>query len=135
MIPTSLRPLALSAIGALSLSACAMTSTGQDMADGGAALDIPEVAAGEISEKTMVDVTRRLSSDEFEGRMPGSAGEEKTVSYLVERFKAAGLEPGNKGSWVQNVPLVEITGRDYAPLSITGKGCLLYTSPSPRDRG
>lgn len=84
------------------------------------ALDIPEVAAGDISESTMKDVTRTLSSDEFEGRMPGSPGEEKTVALLIERFKAAGLEPGNKGSWVQDVPLVEITGKDYAPLSITG---------------
>src|SRR3546814_8750804 len=70
----------------------------------------PEVAAGDISEATMKDVTRILSSDGFEGRMPGSAGEEKTVALLIERFKAAGLEPGNKGSWVQDVPLVEITG-------------------------
>lgn len=102
---------------ALALAACG------SMDDSAApALDIPEVATGTLSEQTMKDVTRTLSSDDFAGRMPGSVGEEKTVAYLIERFKAAGLEPGNKGSWTQDVPLVEITGSDYAPLSITGKG-------------
>lgn len=108
---------ALIAGGALALAACG------SMDDSAApALDIPEVAQGDLSEQTMKYVTRTLSSDEFEGRMPGSAGEEKTVAYLIEQFKQAGLEPGNKGSWTQDVPLVEITGSDYAPLSITGNG-------------
>lgn len=85
----------------------------------GRALDIPEIANGDISESTLKDVTRTLSSDEFEGRMPGTAGEEKTVAYLTERFEAAGLKPGNNGSWVQDVPLAEITARDHAPLTIS----------------
>jgi Zn-dependent M28 family amino/carboxypeptidase len=89
------------------------------------ALDIPEVKAGDIAEATMKDVTRTLASDAFEGRAPGSAGEEKTIAFLTERFKAAGLQPGNKGSWVQEVPLVEITGKNYAPLAIGGKGAEL----------
>ena len=93
---------------------------GADAEGANAALDIPEVQPGELSEATMKDVTRILSSDEFEGRMPGSVGEEKTIALLTERFKAAGLQPGNKGSWVQEVPLVEITGKDFAPLTITG---------------
>ena len=107
--------IALAVAAALSLSACASTT-------GPAALDIPAASAGALSEATMKDVTRQLSSDEFEGRMPGTIGEDKTVALMVERFKAAGLVPGNKGSWVQDVPLVEITGKDYAPLSITGNG-------------
>ena len=85
-----------------------------------AALDIPDSAPGELSEDTMREVTRVLSSDEFEGRMPGSAGEEKTLAYLIERFKAAGLKPGNGDSWLQEVPLMEITGSNHAPLTITG---------------
>ena len=87
-----------------------------------AALDLPAVAPGTLSQETMVELTRTLSSDAFGGRMPGSPGEDKTVALLSERFAAAGLEPGNEGSWVQKVPLVEITGRDYAPLRITGTG-------------
>ena len=84
-----------------------------------AALDIPEVEAGDLSEDTMKDITRILSSHEYEGRMPGTKGEELTVALLTERFQAAGLKPGNGDSWVQDVPLVEITGKNYAPLTIT----------------
>jgi len=35
-----------------------------------------------------------LASDEFEGRKPGTAGERKTVDYLVAEFKKLGLKPG-----------------------------------------
>ncbi|MHA7820758.1 MAG: M28 family metallopeptidase [Erythrobacter sp.] len=107
---------------AIAISVAALTLAGCDAMMGSeaeSALDIPEVEAGDISEPTMVDITRELSSDEFEGRMPGTEGEEKTVALLTERFEAAGLQPGNNGSWVQDVPLVEITGRDFAPLTIT----------------
>ena len=110
----------LPATAALLLSACTMGEGEVDTAS--TALDIPDVANGELSEATMKTVTERLSSDEFEGRMPGTPGEEKTVAYLIEKFEAAGLEPGNNGSWVQEVPLVEITGRDFAPLTISGDG-------------
>jgi Zn-dependent M28 family amino/carboxypeptidase len=54
--------------------------------------------------------TRKLSSDEFEGRAPGTKGEQLTVQYLTDQFRAAGLEPGNPdGSWTQKVPLVGLT--------------------------
>ncbi|HBM04161.1 MAG TPA: peptidase M28, partial [Erythrobacter sp.] len=108
----------LAACSALLLTACdgaLETGAGAD-----AMLDLPEVADGTLSEATMKRVTERLSSDEFEGRAPGTQGEEKTVAYLIEEFEKAGLEPGNNGSWVQEVPLVEITGKDYAPLTIAG---------------
>ena len=48
-----------------------------------------------------------LASDEFEGRAPGTAGEERTVAYLTEQFRGFGLKPGNPdGTFVQDVPLV-----------------------------
>jgi len=103
--------------GSLALAGC---DTPPAVASASPSLDIPEVAPGTISEATMKDVTRTLASDAFEGRAPGSAGEEKTIAFLTERFKAAGLQPGNNGSWVQEVPLVEITGKDFAPLTVTG---------------
>ncbi len=108
----------LAASAALVLSACDMGLDPDAGADTG--LDLPEVADGTLSEETMKRVTERLSSDEFEGRAPGTPGEEKTVAYLIEEFEKAGLEPGNNGSWVQDVPLVEITGKNYAPLTIAG---------------
>ncbi len=101
--------------GALVLGACDALTGAQETA-----LDMPEIAPGDISEETMREVTRVLSGDDFEGRMPGTPGEEKTLAYLIERFKAAGLQPGNGTSWLQEVPLMEITGSNYAPLTISG---------------
>jgi Zn-dependent M28 family amino/carboxypeptidase len=63
-----------------------------------------------------------LASDEFEGRMPFSAGEEKTVNYLQEQFEAMGLEPGNGNSYLQAVPLVSIDARPTGDMIIKGKG-------------
>ncbi|MXO62924.1 M28 family peptidase [Qipengyuania oceanensis] len=96
----------------------------------GSSLDIARVAPGEISERTLKDVTRTLSSDEFEGRMPGTVGEEKTVAYLIDRFAKAGLQPGNNGSWTQDVPLVEITGSDFSELRIGGPAADMRFAPS-----
>jgi Zn-dependent M28 family amino/carboxypeptidase len=76
--------------------------------------------APEIPLQTLKDVTKTLSSDDFEGRAPATPAEDKTTAYIVERFKAAGLKPGNNGSWFQDVPLVEITGQDVSPLTFTG---------------
>lgn len=108
------------AAAAVSLAACSMAGT--EAASGGAALDVPDVEPGQLSVETMKTVVRQLASDEFEGRAPGTPGEEKTVAYLIEQFEKAGLEPGNSGSWVQKVPLVEITGKDFQPLGVSGKG-------------
>jgi len=83
------------------------------------------VPTAPISEQTLKDVTKELSSDAYEGRAPGTAGEEKTVAYLAKRFAAAGLAPGNKGSWFQDVPLVELTARNVSPLVFKGAGAPL----------
>ncbi|GAA0676532.1 Zn-dependent M28 family amino/carboxypeptidase [Sphingomonas insulae] len=89
-----------------------------------ALLATPAMAAAQttpaISVDTMKAVTKTLSSDAFEGRAPGSAGEEKTLAYLQQQFAKAGLKPGNKGRWLQDVPLVEITAQNVTPLTITG---------------
>jgi Zn-dependent M28 family amino/carboxypeptidase len=61
-----------------------------------------------------------LASDDFEGRKPGTPGEEKTVAYLVERFRKLGLKPGNGDSYVQQVPMVEILADANTSLSIAG---------------
>ena len=77
-------------------------------------------ARSAISVDTLKTVTKELSSDAYEGRAPTTAGEEKTVAYIVDRFKQAGLKPGNRGSWFQDVPMVEITGQNVAPLTFSG---------------
>jgi hypothetical protein len=48
-----------------------------------------------------------LASDAFEGRAPGTPGEEKTIAYIVDQWRALGLEPaGEDGGWFQKVPLL-----------------------------
>ncbi len=65
---------------------------------------VPEVTDSEFAASYRKDLAI-LSSDEFEGRRPGTPGGEKTVNYLVESFKSIGLEPGNNGSYLQEVKL------------------------------
>lgn len=70
-----------------------------------------------------------LASDEFEGRSPGTHGEDLTVAYLTGQFKKLGLKPGNPdGTYVQNVPLVGYTSE--AKVEFTGKGKKLAIAPT-----
>jgi Zn-dependent M28 family amino/carboxypeptidase len=78
----------------------------------------PEIDAKRLSQDVKV-----LSSDAFEGRGPHTAGETKTVAYLIEQFKAAGLQPGGdvvKGqrSWTQDVPLGRFEIKGPVTLSV-----------------
>ncbi len=50
-----------------------------------------------------------LSADEFMGRKPFTEGEKRTLDYLQKEYAAAGLEPANGDSYLQEVPMVEIT--------------------------
>ncbi|MCP3730550.1 M28 family peptidase [Sphingomonas sp. MG17] len=74
---------------------------------------------------TLKEALRTLASDEFEGRAPGTPGEQKTLDYLVRHFQKAGLKPGNPNgpngpSWFQDVPLVAVTSQNHSGLSFTG---------------
>lgn len=83
-----------------------------------------DASAGE-SEIDAADLLRRvavLASDRFEGRAPGSQGEELTVQHLISEFTAAGAQPGNPdGTFVQRVPLVGFKAAASAAWS-TGRG-------------
>ena len=61
----------------------------------------PVIEGAKLSEHIKV-----LSSDAFEGRGPATPGETKSVAYITEQFKKAGLKPGgDHGGWTQAVPL------------------------------
>ncbi|MDP4656944.1 MAG: M28 family metallopeptidase [Algoriphagus sp.] len=62
----------------------------------------------------------RLSSDEFLGRMPFTAGEEMTTQFLESKFKEMGLEPGNGDSYFQEVPMVSIVSRPQQTIAFEG---------------
>jgi Zn-dependent M28 family amino/carboxypeptidase len=74
----------------------------------------------DIDESRYRDAVRILASDDFEGRKPGTPGEEKTVAYLTEQFRKLGLKPGNGPSYVQPVPLTELAPLQ-AELSVLGQ--------------
>src|SRR5438270_4530667 len=63
-----------------------------------------------------------LASDEFEGRAPGSKGEELSIKYISDQFKAAGLKPGNpNGTYLQEVPLAGIKSMPTASFVAGGR--------------
>src|ERR1700754_2870767 len=93
--------------------------------------------AGHLSSAALADVTvdparlsqhvKTLSSDAFEGRGPATPGEQKTVAYLVEQMKAAGLHPGGdlkdgKRAWTQDVPLAQFNISGPVDVSATAQG-------------
>lgn len=95
----------------------------EDRADpGGAALaETAEPALSSITVEDLMAHVETLASDEFEGRAPGTAGEEKTVEYLTDRFRAMGLEPGNPdGSYTQDVTLVGIENSASGSIEVGG---------------
>src|SRR3984893_9593765 len=75
----------------------------------------------DIDETVFRTHVRMLASDDFEGRKPGTPGEEKTVAYLVEQFRKLGLKPGNGESFLQPVPMVESVAAADASLAISGR--------------
>src|SRR6266581_3644474 len=63
-----------------------------------------------------------LASDEFEGRAPGTKGEELSVSYITDQFKQIGLKPGNPdGTYMQEVPLAGIKSEPRMSFSVGDK--------------
>ena len=82
-----------------------------------------EKAAENITAEKLMDPIEVLSSDEFKGRSTGTIGEEKTVNYLIEKFKELGLNGGMPdGSYTQDVPLIGQTTEQNATLRITDNG-------------
>jgi Zn-dependent M28 family amino/carboxypeptidase len=111
-----LRSLAAPAAAALLLSACATAPRERSVQS--------PYSGPSISLATLTTATQILSSDEYEGRAPTTKGEDKAVAYIAQRFGQAGLQPGNKGSWYQNVPMVEISTTP-SKLEVTGGGAPL----------
>ncbi|MGZ5021883.1 MAG: M28 family peptidase [Chthoniobacterales bacterium] len=94
-------------------------------------LSLCSIAYGQVPPQTALDVItpdkllghiKVLASDEFEGRAPGSKGEELSVEYIYKQFKALGLKPGNpNGTYTQEVPLAGITTTPRAMFDVKGK--------------
>ena len=77
-----------------------------------AALDV-------ITKEGVLSHIKVLASDEFEGRGPGTKGEDLSINYIADQFKKIGLAPGNTdGTYFQKVPLVGITTGQDAVMSV-----------------
>jgi len=75
------------------------------------------------------DYVLTLSSPEFEGRSPTTPGGRKTVAFIEQEFRRIGLKPASGDSYLQTVPLVETTAKNFSPLRINGEaGELLLAS-------
>ena len=73
-----------------------------------------------------------LSSDAFEGRAPGTEGEKKTLAYIEQQFRAAGLKPGIGNSYLQPVPVVEIMPHADADDAADGRRWQVARAAQPR---
>ncbi len=118
----------------LSLTACGQKKEGPGpeppdapQAPAAPARDELSPAAPKIDSQAVLEHIKVLSSDEFEGRAPGTKGEDLTVKYIEDQFKKLGLAPGNTdGTYVQKVPMVGITGKPAETLTVT-KGATSQT--------
>jgi Zn-dependent M28 family amino/carboxypeptidase len=99
------------------------TPAGQAAAIGNATAQsdqVPLSALPKIDQNAILAHIKVLSSDEFEGRAPGTKGEDRSVSYIEDQFKKLNLKPGNPdGTYTQKVPLVGILGAELKPLTFT----------------
>ncbi|HEY5101887.1 MAG TPA: M28 family peptidase, partial [Steroidobacteraceae bacterium] len=82
----------------------------------------PTAAAGDaISAADVLGHIKILSSDEYEGRLPGTHGGDLTVKYITGQFKSLRLAPGNPdGSYLQAVSLTAIRGAASGSLTAGG---------------
>jgi hypothetical protein len=92
-----------------------------------AAVPISAATMGPFSPAALSQIDRTISSDAFEGRGPATRAETKTINYIADQFKAAGVQPGGdmvngQRSWFQAVPLLrsEIIGTPNLSLNENG---------------
>lgn len=71
--------------------------------------NLVQQAEESINAEDMASYVRMLASDEFQGRKPFTEGEAKTIKYLSEQFEKIGLKAPYEGSYLQEVPMVQIS--------------------------
>jgi Zn-dependent M28 family amino/carboxypeptidase len=104
-----MRHVILIASAALTLAACSEAPPPPAAPSAPAAAPATYKSTFANSGADFAERLKKLSSDEFEGREPGTLGERLTTAYLKDQFERMGLKPGNNGSWFQSVPNVETT--------------------------
>jgi len=120
-------------VGTIGLTACsrdetpapaANDSTGSPVAlEPGGGNMATENAAATISDEYMRSIIVEISDDSYEGRGPGSRGDEKARTWLAQQLEAIGLEPGGEnGSWDQPFDLIGISASQPDTWTFGGHG-------------
>lgn len=114
-----LPPLALVLLlsNAVLLVACSKQQTSADADDITNESNFRQVYNSISSDRIKQDI-KILASDEFEGRAPTTAGERLTLDYLTNALSEAGFKPGNDGSFLQAVELMQISAQEDMTLRI-----------------
>ncbi len=87
-----------------------------------APIEPPKAAENAIDAAGLLAHIKVLASDKFEGRAPGTTGENQSVQYISEQFQKLGLKPGNpNGGYTQEVPLAGIRSTPTASFTVGGK--------------
>ena len=119
-------PLLLSLALLAALSACKRetpeTATPEPTAPAAAPAAPEHAFSSEINPADFSELVKTLASDEFEGRGPGTPGEDKTVEYIQAQMKRIGLKAGNGDSYFQTVPMMETTADENTAMTIDVKG-------------
>ncbi|MBN8878857.1 MAG: M20/M25/M40 family metallo-hydrolase [Sphingobacteriales bacterium] len=97
-------------IAATILSSCGENKTTVDEQDGLSTFNVDSL-------KKNISI---LAADDFQGRKPFTEGETKTINFLQAQFAAAGLEPGNGTSYLQEVPMVRIATKAAPGMEVEG---------------
>ena len=117
---TEMTRLSLAGILVVSVAACGRSDSIAPQPQAAAAPSLAVASMPKVDAQPILEHIKVLSSDEFEGRAPGTKGEELTVKYIQDQFKTLNLKPGNPdGTYVQKVPLVGIVGTQARPLTLT----------------
>ncbi len=114
--------LLLSLAGAVALAACNRAPVETPATATPEPVAASHAFAADITAADFAEHVKVLASDAFEGRAPGTAGEEKTVEYLQAQFQRLGLKPGNGDSWFQHVPMTVTTADPSAVLALDVAG-------------
>jgi hypothetical protein len=103
---------------ALAIAATGCASAGRPAASGA----VERAAAAAVTQEVIARHTVELASDRYEGRFPGTRGEELAVGYIEGEMRRLGLAPGNPdGTYVQRLELVAQRSRAAGTLTIAGR--------------
>ena len=77
-----------------------------------AAASVSAASMDGFNPQRMAEIDKTISSDAFEGRGVNTRAEVKTINYIIDQFRSAGLQPGGdlvngQRKWTQDVPLLQ----------------------------